>query len=143
MAKIDEDIKRVAQYFRGRREVCALYIFGSAAKGALRADSDIDVAVLVDEAKPGKKNFERLKREYYAASPDFSLRAVDIVVLNTAPVYLKYRILKTGTLLFEKDRKQRVAFTAKALTEYLDFKHIEDIFSAAIRRRLKEGTFGR
>lgn len=143
MDKAANDIKRIVDYFKGREEVSALYIFGSASKGRQTDESDIDIAVLVDESKLGKKNFELLKRDYYKASPYFSMRPVDIVILNAASSFLKHRIIKTGSVLFERNRKQRVRFTTNALVEYLDFKPIEDIFIKAMRRRLREGTFGR
>ena len=120
-----------------------MYIFGSAGKGKTTGESDIDIAVLIDESKLKKKNFELLKRKYYAASPAFSMRPVDIVILNTAPPFLKYQILKTGRILFDRSRKLRVRFTERAITEYLDYKPIEDIYLKAVARRFREKRIGR
>lgn len=139
----EKDIKRIVKYFRGREEVSALFVFGSIAKERQMPESDIDIAVLVDERKLGGRSFEKLKRQYYAASPYFSMRAVDIVVLNTAGTFLKYQILKNGHVLFDRNRRLRVRFAARALTEYLDFKYNMDIMLKGVTRRLKEGTFGR
>ncbi len=139
----DKDIKRIISYFKGREEVSALYIFGSIANGGGTRESDIDIAVLINEARLKKKNFEHLKNDYYNASPAFSLRPVDIVILNTASLFLKHRILKTGEILFDRNRRLRVDFTAKAIIEYLDFKPIEDIFSRAVAGRFRRETLGR
>jgi len=141
--KDDGDVKRIMRYFKGNDEVSALYIFGSAGKGKTTGESDIDIAVLIDESKLKKKNFELLKRKYYAASPAFSMRPVDIVILNTAPPFLKYQILKTGRILFDRSRKLRVRFTERAITEYLDYKPIEDIYLKAVARRFREKRIGR
>lgn len=137
------DIKRIIDYFKGRKEVSALYLFGSAAKGKQMEKSDIDIAVLVDETMLKEKTYERFKREYYAVSPWFSLRGVDIVILNTASVYLKYHILKTGRLLFDRNRRLKVEFTEKAITDYLDFKPIEDFFLKAVADRFRRKAVGR
>ena len=141
--KRNDDIKRVIDYFRAREEVTALYLFGSAAKGTQSEESDLDIAVLVNEKKLRVKSLDIIRRDYYAASPRLSLRNVDIVILNTAPPYLKHRIIKTGTLLFDKNRKLRVRFVTNAILEYLDFKPIEDIFTGAVASRFRRGTVGR
>jgi len=141
--KNDGEVERIIRYFKGTDEVSASYIFGSAGKGKTTGESDIDIAVLIDESKLKKKNFELLKRKYYAASPAFSMRPVDIVILNTAPPFLKYQILKTGRILFDRSRKLRVRFTERAITEYLDYKPIEDIYLKAVARRFREKRIGR
>jgi hypothetical protein len=79
---------------------------------------DIDIAALIDESGLKQKNIERFRKEYYDASPGFSLGLVDIVILNTAPTFLKYQVIKTGKLLFDRNRKLRVGFTERTITEY-------------------------
>lgn len=138
-----EDIKRIVSYFRKRKEVSALYIFGSCAEGRRRPESDIDIAVLIDEKHPNRKYYETLKNAYYQASPAFSILPVDIVILNTASPFLKHRIFKTGKILFDRNRKQRVRFTARAIIEYLDFKPVEDIFNKAVAKRFRRESVGR
>ena len=141
--RTEEDTKRVIRYFESMKEVSALYLFGSSVKGGGTRESDIDIAVLIDEKRLKKKNYDFLKNKYYSASPTFSLRPVDIVILNTASPFLKHRILKTGEILFDRNRRLRVDFTAKAILEYLDFKPIEDIFSRAVSARFMRGYLGR
>ncbi len=135
---MQDDIRRITGYFKGRDEVSALYIFGSAANGKETAESDIDIAVLINDRKKGRKTYESLKKAYYAASPKFSLRPIDIVVLNTAPPFLKHRIIKTGKVLLDRNRKLRGRFVANAIIEYLDYKPIEDIFAKAIAKRFRK-----
>ncbi len=124
-------------------EVSALYIFGSFAKSKKTGESDIDIAVIVDESKLKKRDFELLKKKYYAASPTFSMRSVDIVILNTAPPFLKYQVLKTGRVLFERNRRLRVRFTTKAIIEYLDYKPIMDTYLKALSKRIRSKRIGR
>lgn len=137
------DIKRIVKYFRGQKEVVALYIFGSLANGNKTMESDIDIAALIDESKLKKTNFEALKKKYYAASPGFSLRPVDIVILNIAPPFLKHQVLKTGKILFDRNKKKRVRFTTISITEYLDFKPVQDIFLKAVSDRFRRSGIGR
>jgi hypothetical protein len=60
------------------------------------------------------------------------MRSVDIVILNAVLPFLKNQILKTGRILFDKNRRLRVRFTEKAIAEYLDYKPVEDIFQVVI-----------
>jgi predicted nucleotidyltransferase len=139
----DEDIKGIIQYFKGRDEVSALYLFGGLAEDRKTAESDIDIAVLIDESKLKRKNFELLKKKYYAVSPTFSIRPVDIVILNTAPPFLKHQVLKTGRILFDRNRKLRVRFTTNAIIEYLDYKPIQDTYLKALSKRIRRMSIGR
>lgn len=140
---MQDDIRRITDYFKDRDEVSALYIFGSAAGGKETAESDIDIAVLINDRKKGRKTYESLKKAYYSASPKFSLRPIDIVVLNTAPPFLKHRIIKTGKVLFDRNRRLRVRFVANAIIEYLDYKPIEDICLKAVIGRFRRASVGR
>jgi len=137
-----KDVARITQYFRDRAEVSALYLFGSFSRDRANAESDIDIAVLIDKSHLKRKNFESIKKQYYTASPSFSLRPVDIVILNTAPTFLKYQVLKTGKLLFDRKRKLRTKFTEEAIIEYLDFKPVEDIYLDAVSRRVRRTSNG-
>lgn len=137
------DIRRIADYFKGRDEVSALYIFGSASIGKEMSESDIDIAVLVDDHKKGRRTYDSLRKTYYAASPKLSIRSLDIVILNTAPPFLKHRIIKDGKLLFDRNRRLRVRFATNAIIEYLDYKPIEDICLKAVAGRFRRASVGR
>ena len=139
----EQDIERIVRYFKERDEVVSLYLFGSSARARTTKESDIDIAVLIDGSGFKKTDLERFRKEYYEASPRFSLRSVDIVILNTAPPFLKYQVLKKGRVLFERERNLRVRFTEKAINEYLDYKPIQDIYLKAVARRFRERTLDR
>lgn len=138
-----KDLSRVTKYFAKRPEVSALYIFGSAVTGRELAESDLDIAVLIDDRKMGGRIFESFKKAYYTASPTFSIRPVDIVILNTAPPFLKHRIIKTGKVLFDRNKRLRTRFAANAIIEYLDYKPIEDICIKAVAGRFRRAEVGR
>lgn len=139
-ADMRAEIERILSYFTKRSEVMALYLFGSFDTPFERADSDIDIALLV--FKGDKKELEVLKSEYYGASPGFSMRTIDIVILNTAPTYLKHRILKTGRILLDKNISQRKEFTTIVLQEYFDYKPIEDLCSSKLKSRFSRIVHG-
>ncbi len=141
--KHTEDIQRIVDYFKGREEVSSLFIFGSAASGEMMPESDIDLAVLINDRRKGRISYDSLRKKYYAVSPKFSMRNVDITILNTAPPFLKHRIIKTGKVLFDKNRRMRVIFAARAVLEYFDYKPIEDACLKAVTGRFRRSSVGR
>jgi predicted nucleotidyltransferase len=100
------------------RNVVAVYLFGSRARGAARLDSDVDLGVLY-RAPPAPT----LAAQPFEAQARLSseLRApVDLVVMNTAPVDLIHRILRDGQIVLEVDRSRRIAFEVEARNRYFD-----------------------
>lgn len=136
-----QELQRITDYFSQRPEVRTLFIFGTFDTPFEREDSDIDIAVLVNPSIR-KEVLESLKNEYYSASTGFSLKCVDIIILNSAPVFLKHRILKTGRLIIDRDPQYRRRFTARAIQEYLDYSFIEDVYFNEMGKRLRKAAGG-
>jgi hypothetical protein len=115
-----ETLDRLRALLAGRPEgiVCA-YLFGSLARGEDRADSDVDLAVLLAGEPPATLE-EGLGLSTAAALERSLGRAVDLVVLNTAPVDLVHRVLRDGVLLLDTDAAVRIRFEVAARNAYFD-----------------------
>jgi predicted nucleotidyltransferase len=118
-----------------RSEVREAYLFGSRARGDARPDSDVDVAVFVDEAAlnaPGYGYDAEL-----AASVQSALQRndVDLVVLNRAPPLLYYRVLRDGVRLLSRIPTETTTREGRALSRYFDFIPQLAKIEAAHRRR--------
>jgi predicted nucleotidyltransferase len=111
--------------------VCA-YLFGSRARGDARAASDVDVAVLFEEAP--SPTLDGLRFDICSVLEGCLHRPVDLVVLNHAPADLIHRVLRDGILVIERDRVARVRFEVKARNEYFDL--------APVRARYRAGASG-
>jgi uncharacterized protein len=101
-------------------EVVAAYVFDSVARGEARGESDVDVAVLLSGPAPG-----RLDGLPYSLERRLELalrRAVQVVVLNCAPLELVARVLRDGKVLLERDRSQRIRFEVRARNLYFDLQ---------------------
>jgi predicted nucleotidyltransferase len=87
---------------------CFALVHGSRATGGTpREDSDLDVGA------------------WWAHDPPYSWEVrvpgyVDLVVLNTAPLWLAGRVAQYGRLLFEDDPPARVAWQADTRLQYVD-----------------------
>lgn len=77
-------------------KVVFAYLFRSVAKGEVAPLSDVDVAVYLHDN------------------------------LNTAPVVLKYQVIKEGVVTKE-NRLRQVLFGTETLREYLDTAHLRDV----------------
>jgi predicted nucleotidyltransferase len=118
---------------RGAAIACA-YLFGSAARGAARRGSDLDIAVLLPETPPA--TLEGLAFDLAGEIERLLGRPVDIVVLNRAAPDLVHRILRDGVLLHESDRRARVAFETRSRAEYFDvLPHLQRYRRAAVGER--------
>jgi predicted nucleotidyltransferase len=112
-------------------EVLYALLFGSAARDAMRPDSDVDVAVeLALHADRTARAVGRLVSRLESAAG----RSVDLVLMEEAPVPLAYRIFRHGRLLLERDHRALVARKSRAITRYLDWKPVEDRCAAGVLR---------
>lgn len=109
------------------------YIFGSYAKNKLRKDSDLDLAVYLqndidtyDYLDMKRRLTEKLKRE------------VDLIILNTAPPLLRYEIYKNNILLYTHSKTRESRYKVETLFQYSDMKKYLDLSYDKTIERLKE-----
>jgi predicted nucleotidyltransferase len=103
---------------RDAPEVAAVYLFGSAAYGADRADSDIDLAI-------------------YAGRPLDRGRALDLqdVDLAVAPTILQARAIGDGPLVDARDADAAAVFEIRVMRDYQDLKARRSEIEADIVQR--------
>jgi predicted nucleotidyltransferase len=119
-------------------EVIAAYLYGSSAQGRMRADSDIDVGILLaDDAVTDHRYAVRMARELQSRCR--LDREVDLRVLNRRPIRFLNQVMRYGELVFVRDEKKRVEFETGVLKEYLDFKPFLRAYDIERRRRLIYG----
>jgi predicted nucleotidyltransferase len=98
--------------------VVAAYVFGSTARGDAGAASDLDLG-LVLAALPSAAEQLQLGGIADLIAAEIGV-AVDLVVMNDAPVDLVHRILRDGELVIETDRGARIRFEVRARHDYFD-----------------------
>ena len=124
----DDDVgslrDRLAHALRGDSSVRLAWLHGSRARGTARRESDIDVAVLLDDecaANPSaiKDSIWRLAGALGREVPSDRL---DLVLLNHAPALLRHRVIRDGVLLFARSDAERVRFVLWTIREYQDLE---------------------
>ncbi|GFP42552.1 hypothetical protein HKBW3C_01676 [Candidatus Hakubella thermalkaliphila] len=95
-------------YLEGRKDVAFAFLFGSAARGKLRKEGDLDIAVYFWPEKDIE--WEAFDRRYKGESSialdleGLLKKEVDLVVLNRARAVLADEIVRKGKPIIIKDR---------------------------------------
>lgn len=129
----------VARCLSKRREIQAAYIFGSAATGRTRPDSDVDVAVLTARRAQGVDTVKYRLKLMADLGSALGRSDVEVVLLTEAPPLLAHRVLSQGTLVFERSRSARVRFQVETANRYLDLIPMFETHIQYLKKRVREG----
>lgn len=121
--------KGLAEVFEEENRVLVAYLFGSKSMGVQTPQSDTDIAVLLSDIPENPLDFHlHLIDQLAEVLGDY----IDLIVLNTAPPFLRHQILKHGRVIYCRDEKARVFFEVRAEKEYMDFKIYRDRYDEAL-----------
>jgi len=128
-----DEVRRVLE---ARDDVAYALVFGSAGRGRPQPSSDVDVAIeFRSGAAPDTTTLGRLAAGLQAAAG----RPVDLVLMDSAPAPLAYRIFRDGRVLVLRDRGALADRKARAILEYLDFRPVEERCAAGVLRAAARG----
>jgi predicted nucleotidyltransferase len=103
-------------------KIAAVYLFGSLAAGTVTPLSDVDIAVLFDR-NIERKDFKQLEGKLFLElSKRLQTDEIDLVILNTAPLSIRYGVLRERQLIYYSDKLQVIDFENETILAYLDFK---------------------
>jgi len=141
----DED--GLVAFLREQPDIIAAYLFGSRATQRIHPRSDVDIAVLLDEAAlPQEKGWGgplmSRRLDLIAEAESFADCEVDLITLNNAPPLLSFEVLRKGRLLYEGNRSGRIEFEVRAGKIYNDLQPMYNFFNQALRQELKGAGFG-
>ena len=129
---------QLVEYLAGRSEVLAAYLYGSHAEGRANALSDMDIGVLIRDGLAE----ERLWRLEDALAADLGrvlhTDQVDLVVLNLAPLRIRYEVITRGKVLYSADDGARADFESYSLRRYWDFQKYLAEYDRCFLTRIKE-----
>lgn len=132
----DKGIKKIRAYFQKIPAVVLVYVYGSQAKRQARKDSDIDIAILVDE---NKADYFKIRLKAMVYLPSILKRDVDVKDLNSSPTTFSYRVISEGIVIYEKNRKKRVDFETRLMRDYFDMRPFLEEYSKQIASLARSG----
>lgn len=109
-----------------KQGVGVVYLIGSRAIGMARPNSDVDFAIVMKEKKQ-LKNTLKLHETLYALlskclKPRDKAKDIDVIFLDTAPLYYAIAARDEGQVLFEISPHFRLDFEEKITLDYADFE---------------------
>lgn len=108
-----ERINNIKEFLIDKFSPVFIVIFGSAAKGMLREDSDVDIAFLSDESYSEYEVFN-ISQELGAILG----RDIDLIDIKKASTVFKVQILGNGKIIYSKDDIKTKTFHMEAYREY-------------------------
>jgi predicted nucleotidyltransferase len=121
MDSTPELTERITEVLSARQEILEAYLFGSRARGAGQAHSDVDVAVFVDEKSIEPGLFGYRSDLTAALMSGLHTNSVDVVVLNSASPLLYHRVLRDGARLLSRDLRATTVREGRALSRHCDY----------------------
>lgn len=105
----------------------AIYLYGSSLSGRLRAESDIDIAILPSHQTTKEQRLMLISQVEDVVDRLLKEKGIrrEISVVNLRDKFLslslQYKIVTKGLLLYEKDAIERLEFENYVKGEYFDF----------------------
>ena len=113
-----KDLNEMLKDTKDDRQILAVFLYGSCARGEDNNKSDIDVCLVLHSGDYTNKELSRKKLEYLKS---FDL---DVQVFQQLPIYIRVRIIKEGKVLFCKDEDSLYSIVFDTIREFGDFEHI-------------------
>ncbi|MHB9116216.1 MAG: type VII toxin-antitoxin system MntA family adenylyltransferase antitoxin [Thermoleophilia bacterium] len=133
---------RLRAFCVGQDDIVAAYLFGSTTAGRRGPLSDVDVAVLLDapEASAPERTAGSRRADLTARLPSaLGVLSVDVVMLDSAPPALAFRVVSGGRVAVGKDAPARLRFEVSLLRRYADYLPLEREYTRALRERVSRG----
>ncbi len=127
------DTTALGQALAGEAGVAAAVLFGSAARDLLRADSDIDVAVLLEDER-ARGEFEHGFVDTLGRLALASGRDVHLIDLDRSDPALRRSVFRSGRVLFDRSGGRLARLKAATWIAYVDGEHLRAIVDQAQRR---------
>ena len=136
MKKILTGHKRLADFLSKQEHIKLAYLFGSVVSGKAGKLSDMDIAILIDDLLDKKEKFEFQLKLISDLTDVLRTDRVDLVVMNDAPLSLKFEIIKANYPLFVRDIKEKIDFEQKVLSRYLDRRYYEKMAASTFLKKV-------
>lgn len=132
---IEEAVKH---YFLSKKDVAAVYLFGSFAKGKERPMSDVDIGILLEPDRLNSKN--DVMDTTLVQLGRILRKDIHPVILNDSNTVILKQIFKNGRPILIRNRKFHRAFKALAISRIADFNYYLQQMHNRITHRILEDS---
>jgi predicted nucleotidyltransferase len=132
-------LSKITEYLNNNPKVSAAWLFGSVATGKAGKRSDIDIAVLFISTLSKYERFD-LKLDLAGELTRLAGHDVDVIDIQSVPLYFQHQVRKTGRLIIEKDHDYRIAFDVNSRQKYFDMIPVLALRNQRLIQRATGGT---
>ena len=128
----------ITTFFLNKRDIIAVYLFGSYADGKERIPSDVDLAILFGDRdrEPINKRLD----EYLVALSRNLRKDLHLTAMDFASEELLKQIFKKGKCLVVNDSKKLAYFKMIAFTKIVNFDYYRNQMQKGIILKVMEGV---
>ncbi len=136
-----EIIEKIKDYCLRRGDITMAFLIGSIARGMLREESDIDIAVYFKADRIEMEDIvnlhEEQEDEVHANITRLTGREIDLIVLNRAPAYICDEAVRKGMPIIIKDQGVYIDYLLRVSDEAEFYRNnLEDIYEMKYGYRL-------
>jgi uncharacterized protein YutE (UPF0331/DUF86 family) len=125
-----------------RSPVDAAYTQGTAsARKITGLFSDLDVALLLLDQVKTNEFFDYQVYFVSELSKTLETQGLDVVILNQASLLQRAQVIRSWSVLYQRDVKRRVQWETRAVMDYLEFQKYDDMQTKALAERTKSDRF--
>lgn len=131
------DEENLARVFARYPQIWAVYLFGSAAEGRARRDSDLDLGVIL---RPGAAPPDKL--DLLTDLVKAGYENVDLVILDPADIrdiVLWFEVVRHNHVIYAAEDFERGTLFSRIVRMYWDFLPILDVQRRAYKERILHG----
>lgn len=126
-------VERITASLQTKEYILFAYIFGSFPSG--ENFNDIDVAIFISADK--LDSFLDKELEIERELGDVLRFSFDVRIINSSPLPFTYNVLKSGTVILDKDKSLRADFEGLIFKKYFDYKHLRASSLPPLRSTLR------
>ena len=127
---------RVIEFFGNKKEIAAVYAFGSHAAGRQRPESDVDIGILLLPEFLGSA--DRMRQECMVHLGRILRKDIHPVILNHAGEVLLKQVLSKGKAILIKNQKVDKYFKMVSLSRIVDFNYHLEKMQAGLTKKILE-----
>lgn len=121
--------------FRKYPDIKAVYLFGSVGSGKTHRESDLDLAIV-----PRSGNLRGKKLSILTDLARSGICNVDLVILDTDDIVLKYEAVRQNKLIYQTEDFNRGEMYSKTVRQFLDFERYLKVQRQGRKRRILHDT---
>jgi len=122
--------------------VDAAYAQGTASGRRLAGSyADLDVALLLLDRIQANEFFDYQVYFVSELSKALETSGLDVVILNQASLLQRAKVIRTWSLLFQRDQRRRVQFETRSVMEFLEFQKYDEVQTKALAERTRGERF--